>query len=106
MQVQKTIEDIGQKSIIRGQVLNIGDINAHSTMYNPHSWQPKNAGPLQELIKGSKLIVNNDIDFLIRLSSQGISIIDLAFIIAKLVFFKFGKFIKITHLYLIMNLFY
>lgn len=48
-------------------------------MYNPHSWQPKNAGPLQELIKRSELIVNNDIDFFICVSIQGISIIDLSF---------------------------
>ena len=68
---------MGWRSIIRGRVLIVGNINAHSTMWNPHCRQPKNAGPLEELIEGFELIVNNDTDLPTRLLSQGISIIDL-----------------------------
>ncbi len=77
-QVRRAIEDIGWRSIIKGRILIVGDINAHSTMRNPHCRQPKNAGPLEELIEGFELIVNNDSDFPTRPQSQRISIIDLA----------------------------
>lgn len=63
--------------IIRGRVLIFGNINAHNIMWNPQSQQSKNAGLLEELIQSFDLIVNNDIDFFTRLSSQEISIIDL-----------------------------
>ncbi len=72
IRVQRAIQDMGWRSIIRGRVLIVGDINAHSTMWNPHCRQPKNAGPLEELIEGFELIVNNDTDFPTRPSSQGI----------------------------------
>ena len=66
------------RSIIRVRVLILGDVNAHSTMWNSHCRQSKNANPLKELIESFELVVNNDIDFPTRPSSQGISIIDLA----------------------------
>ena len=63
---------------MRGQVLIVGDMNAHSPMWNPHCRQNNNAGPLEELIERCELIVNNDTKFPTRPSSPGISIIDLA----------------------------
>lgn len=57
----------------------MGDMNAHSPMWNPHCNMRRNAGPLEELIESYELIVNNDPDFATRPSSQGaVSFIDLA----------------------------
>ena len=64
--------------IIQGRVLIIGDMNADSTMWNPHCCQKQNAGPLEDLIKRYKLIINNDTDFPTRPGSQTFSVIDLA----------------------------
>lgn len=63
---------------MKGRVLIIGDINAHSSIWNPHCWQNVNTGSLKELIESYELIVNKDTDFFTRPSSPGISIIDLA----------------------------
>lgn len=49
--------------IIKGRVLILGDMNAHSPMWNPHCQTRKNAGPLEELIESYELIVNNDSDY-------------------------------------------
>ena len=76
--VRRVIEDMSWTSIIRGRVLIVGDVNAHSTMWNPHCRQSKNAAFLEELIESFELVVNNDTDFLTCLLSQGISIIYLA----------------------------
>ena len=56
----------------------MGDVNAHSSIWNPHCRKNINAGPLEELIKSYELIVNNNTDFPTRPSSPGMSIIDLA----------------------------
>ncbi len=88
IRVQRVIQDMEWKSIIRERVLIVGDINAHNTIWNPHCRQPKNAGSLEELIEGFELIVNNNTDFPTRLSSQGISIIDLALISPELGVFQ------------------
>ncbi len=56
----------------------IGDMNAHSSLWNPRYRQNVNAGPLEEFIESYELIVNNNTDFSTRPSSPGISIIDLA----------------------------
>lgn len=53
-------------------------MNANRFIENPHCRPKQNVGPLKELIKRYELIVNNDIDFPICSSSQGLSIIDLA----------------------------
>ncbi len=64
---------------MKRQVLIVGDMNAYSPMWNPYCHLRKNAGPLEELIDGYDLIVNNDPDYTTRPSSQGqLSIIDLA----------------------------
>ncbi len=76
--IRRAIQDISWRQVIRGQVLIIGDVNAHSLMWNPHCRQRINAGPLEELIESYELIVNNDTDFPTCPSSPGISIIDLA----------------------------
>lgn len=76
--IRRAIQDIPWKLVIRGRVLIVGDMNAHSTMWNPRCHQKQNAGPLEELIEGYGLIVNNDVDFPTRPASRGVSIIDLA----------------------------
>ena len=78
-QIRRAKEDLPWRSIIKGRVLIVGDMNAHSPMWNPHCHTKKNAGPLEELIDSYELIVNNDPDYATRPSSQGsVSIIDLA----------------------------
>ncbi len=59
-------------------MLIVGDMNAHSTMWNPHCHQKQNAGPLEKPIETYGLIVNKDTDFPTRPSSRRLSIIDLA----------------------------
>ena len=76
--IRRAIQDILWRSIIQGRVLIIGDMNAHSSMWNPHCRQSINAGPLEELIETYELIINNDTEFPTRPASPGISIIDLA----------------------------
>ena len=76
--VRRAMQDIPWRSVIKGRVLILGDMNAHSTMWNPHCRQKQNAGPLEELIERYELMVNNDTDFPTRPASRGISIIDLA----------------------------
>ena len=76
--IRRAIEDMSWRQIIRGRVLIVGDVNAHSAMWNPHCRQNINAGPLELLIERYELIVNNDTNFPTRPSSPGISIIDLA----------------------------
>ena len=76
--IRRAIQDLSWRHIIRGRVLIVGDMNAHSTMWNPHCHQKQNASPLEEIIERYKLIVNNDTDFPMRPSSRKFSIIDLA----------------------------
>ncbi len=76
--VRRAIQDVSWRPIITGRVLIVGDVNAHSSMWNPHCRQNVNTGPLKELIECYELIVNNDTDYPTRPSSPGISIIDLA----------------------------
>lgn len=42
----------------------VRDINIYNPIYNLHCYQKQNIGPLEELIKIYKLLVNNNIDFL------------------------------------------
>ncbi len=76
--IRRAIQNIPWRLVIRGRVLIIGDMNAHSSMWNPHCRQNVNAGPLEELIESYELIFNNDTEFPMRPSSLGISIINLA----------------------------
>ena len=76
--VQRAIQDVSWRHIIRGRVLILGDMNAHSTMWNPHCHQKQNTGPLEDLIERYDLMVNNNTDYPTRPSSRGFSIIDLA----------------------------
>ena len=76
--VRRALQDIRWNPIIRGRVLMIGDMIAHSSSWNPHCHRRQNAGPLEELIETYELIVNNDTDFPARPGSQRFSIIDLA----------------------------
>ena len=76
--LRRAIPDISWRLVIKGRVLIIGDMNAHSPVWNPYCRQNVNAGPLEELIESFELILNNNTDFPTRSSSRGISIIDLA----------------------------
>ena len=77
--IRRAIEDFPWQAIIKRRVLIVGDMNAHSPVWNPHCHLKKNAGPLEELIDSYELIVNNDPDYATCPSSRGqLSIIDLA----------------------------
>ena len=76
--LRRAIQDISWRLVIKGRVLIVGDMNAHSPAWNPHCRQKGNAAPLEDLIDSYELIVNNDTDFPTRSSSPGMSIIDLA----------------------------
>lgn len=76
--VRRAIEDMSWQSLIKRRVLIVGDMNAHSSMWNPHCHKRQNAGPLETLIETYELFINNDPDYATRPSSGGISIIDLA----------------------------
>lgn len=76
--IQRAIQDILWRKIIRGRVLIVKNMNAHSHMWNPHCRQNTNAGPLKELIESYGLIVNNNTEFPTQPASTEISIIDLA----------------------------
>ena len=76
--VRRAIQDIRWNTILRGRVLLLGDINAHSPSWNSHCNRRQNEGPLEELIETYELIVNNSIDLPTWPASQGVSIIDLA----------------------------
>lgn len=78
--VRRAIQDIRWHPIIRGRMLLLGDMNAHSPSWNSHCTRRQNAGPLEELIDIFELIVNNSPDIPTRPASQGVSIIDLALI--------------------------
>ena len=75
---RRAIQDICWRPVIRGRVLIVGDVNAYSSMWNPHCRQKQNVGLLEKLIEKYELPVNNDTDFPTRPGSRGISIIDLA----------------------------
>ena len=76
--VRRAMEDIDWRRVIRGRVLIVGDMNAHSPSWNPHCRQRQNAGPMEELIETYDLLVNNNTDFPTRPGSRQFSIIDLA----------------------------
>lgn len=76
--IQQVIQDICWNLVIRGHVLLVGDINAHSSTWNLHYIRQQNAALFEELINKFELIVNNKTDFATQPVSQGISIIDLA----------------------------
>lgn len=49
--VWQTIQNVSWRHIIRGRVLIVGDMNAHSTMWNPHCHQKQNASPLEDPVE-------------------------------------------------------
>ena len=64
--------DIPWRSVIKGRVLILGDMNAHSTMWNHHCRHRQNAGPLEEFIERYELLVNSNTDFPTRPESRGV----------------------------------
>ena len=61
-----------------------GDINAHSPIWNPYYHRRQNAFVLEELIEKFCLLINNKLSHPTRPTSQGLSVIDLAFSTTKL----------------------
>ena len=78
--VQGTIQDMSWKQIIKSRVLIVGDINTHSSIWNPYCRQNVNVWLYKELIEGYQLIINNNTNFPIQPSSSGMSIIDITLI--------------------------
>ena len=79
LRIRQAIEDFPWQFIMKRRVLIVGDMNAHSPIWNPHCHTRKNAGPLEGLTDSYESIVNNDPDHATRPLSQGsVSIIDLA----------------------------
>lgn len=77
--LRRAIQDISWEQILKGRVLVLGNMNAHSPMWNPHCQTRKNSGPLEALIDRFELIVNKNPDYATRpISHGGVSIIDLA----------------------------
>lgn len=64
----------------------LGDINAHSPIWNSHCQRRKNAKPLKDLIEKFDLLVNNEPGRTTRPASEGMSIIDLALSTTELEF--------------------
>lgn len=56
----------------------LGDINAHSPVWNPHCQRRKNAKPLEDLIEIFDLLINNELGQTTRPASADVSVIDLA----------------------------
>lgn len=77
-QNRRAMEDILWDRIIRGRVLLLGDMNAHSPLWNPHCQRRINAKPLEELIEKFHLLINNESGRATRPASRGVSIIDLS----------------------------
>jgi ribonuclease HI len=77
---RRAIEDVSWNEILEGRCLFLGDFNAHSTLWNPLARARANAGPLEDLIEGENLFINNEPGIPTRPKvTPGISIIDLTF---------------------------
>ncbi len=70
--------------MIRGRVLFLGDVNAHSPIWNPYCRGRKNVQLLEDLIEKFSLLINNESGRTTRPASDGVSVIDLALSIAEL----------------------
>lgn len=75
---RRALEDINWEPVIRGRVLITGVINAHSPLWNPHCQRRQNAAILEDFINQFALIINKKPGRSTRLTSQGVSVIDLA----------------------------
>jgi ribonuclease HI len=75
---RRAIEDVQWSRVIEGRCMVLGDFNAHSPLWNPHSGTRANAGPLEAIIERYELCINNTPGESTRpKSTPGISIIDL-----------------------------
>lgn len=83
---RRALEDILWDQVIRGRVLLLGDMNAHSPIWNSHCQIRKNSKPLEDLIEKFDFFINNEPGRTTRPASKGISIIDLAFSTTELGF--------------------
>ena len=82
--IRKALDDVTWDRVIRGRVLFLRDVNAHSPIWNSHCRGRKNAKPLEDLIEKFNLLINNESGRTTRPASDGISIIDLALSTAEL----------------------
>lgn len=69
-QTRRALEDIVWDRVIRERVLLVGDMNAHSPIWNSHCQRRKNAKPLEDLIEKFGLLVNNEPGRTTRPASQ------------------------------------
>lgn len=77
LRTRRALKDIGLKPVIQRQVLIAGDINAHSSIWNPHCLQKHNTSVLEEIIDDYSFLITNEPGRYIRLSSQSSWVIDL-----------------------------
>jgi endonuclease/exonuclease/phosphatase family metal-dependent hydrolase len=76
---RRAIEDAEWRPLVEGRCLILGDFNAHSPLWNPHTNQRTNALSLENLIESFDLHINNTPGIPTRPKrTPGISIIDLA----------------------------
>lgn len=75
---RRALEDITWDKVIRGRVLLLGDVKAHSPVWNPHCRRRKNAKALEDLIVKFDLLINNKSGWTTRPASTGVFIIDLS----------------------------
>jgi ribonuclease HI len=75
--VRRAIEDMNWGVLMRGRVLVVGDMNAHSPRWNPASMQGHpSAKVLEELVDKYQLIINNQLGTYTRKASK--AVLDLA----------------------------
>lgn len=82
--IRRALEDVNWEPIMWSRVLIAGDINAYSSIWNPHCHRRQNASVLEEFIGKFSLLINNKLGRPTRPASQGISVIDLSLSIAEL----------------------
>ena len=83
---RKTLEDIKWEPVIWGRILIASNINAYSPVWNLHCHKRQNTTVLEELMERFDVLIHNKPGHAIFPSSQNISMIDLAFFTANLVF--------------------
>jgi hypothetical protein len=75
---RRAIEDVSWNEVLEGRCLLLPDFNAHGTLWNPLARTRANARPLEDLIEGENLFINNKPGTPTRPKvTSGISIIDL-----------------------------
>lgn len=104
--IRKALDDINLEQIIWDRVLIAGDINTHSPIWNLHCFKGLNIFIVKEVKNKFSQLINNELGRPTYFTSQGISVINLAFSIAELSPLTWGRFRKIILHCRTMNLYY